>query len=47
MYAVKLQGASNRQEDVEEPIPANHVKGLGQVYEGNIEGLLAFPALLL
>ena len=46
-HAVKLQGASNRQEDVEEPIPANHVKGLGQVYEGYVEGLLAFPALLL
>lgn len=46
-HAVKLQGAPNHQEDVEEPIPANHVKGLGQVYEGYVEGLLAFPALLL
>lgn len=35
-HAVKLQGASNHQEDVEEPIPANQVKGLGQVYEGYI-----------
>lgn len=46
-HAVKPQGASNHQEDVEEPIPANQAKGLGQVYEGYIEGLLAFPALLL
>ena len=39
-HVVKLQGTSNRQEDVEEPIPAIHVKGLGQVNEGYVEGLL-------
>ena len=27
-HALKLQGVSNHQEDVEEPIPANQVKGL-------------------
>ena len=46
-HVVKLRGASDLQEDVEEPVPAHQVEGLGQIYEGNVEGLLLFPALLL
>ena len=46
-HVVKLRGASDLQEDVEEPVPAHQVEGLGQIYEGNVEGLLLLPALLL
>jgi len=38
---------SNLQEDVKQPFFANQVEGLGQVYEGHVEGLAMFSAFLL
>ena len=34
-------------EDVEEPFPADQVEGLGQVYEGYVEGLVLLSEFLL
>lgn len=30
---MKLRGTSDLQEDIEEPIPANQVEGLGRIYK--------------
>ena len=45
--AVELWGTSNLQGDVEQPFSTNQVEGLGQVYEGYVEGLALFSAFLL
>ena len=45
--AVELWGTSNLQGDVEQPFSTNQVEGLGQVYEGYVEGLALFSPFLL
>ena len=45
--AVQLWGTSNLQEDIKQPFSANQVEGLGQIYEGHVEGFAMFSAFLL
>lgn len=45
---MKLRGTSDLQEDIEEPISANQVEGLGRIYKATyVKRLLQLPTLLL
>ena len=46
-HTVQIRVPSDLQQDVKKPIPANQVKCLGSVNEGNVEGFLLFPVVLL